>query len=53
MSVHVDVTLLSGRSVSIDADLTSSVAELMQEAQHLLKIGPGMLVRPSGEVLCG
>ncbi|CAE6946903.1 HERC2 [Symbiodinium sp. KB8] len=53
MSVHVDVTLLSGRSISIEADLTSSVAELMQEAQQLLQIGPGMLVRPSGEVLCG
>ena len=25
----------------------------MQEAQQLLQIGPGMLVRPSGEVLCG
>ncbi|CAE7477626.1 HERC2 [Symbiodinium natans] len=52
MSVNVEVALLSGRSAAITAELTWTAADLMREAQRILKVGPGVLLRPTGEVLC-
>ena len=51
MSVVVDVGLISGRTVSVEARLDESVATLKQRAQTALAIGKGRLLDASGGLL--
>ncbi|CAE7762124.1 HERC1, partial [Symbiodinium necroappetens] len=51
MSVQVTVSLLSGKTVSIDVDSTSSVGELRKDAQSQLGIGSSRLMRAGPEEL--
>ena len=51
MSVVVDVGLLSGKTVSVEASLHESVATLKQRAQTALAIGKGQLLDSSGGLL--
>ena len=51
MSISVGVSLMSGRSASVEADLDSSVQELKQAAQTVLGVGKGQLLDSSGGVL--
>ena len=51
MSVVVDVSLLSGKTVSVEARLDESVATLKRRAQTALEVGKGRLRVSSGELL--
>ena len=53
MAIVVDVTLLSGQRVSLEADLTASVQSLAERAQRALGVGRGRLLSSSGRVLDG
>ena len=53
MAIVVDVTLLSGQSVSLEADLTASVQGLAERARKALRVGRGRLFTSSGSVLDG
>ena len=51
MSIAVDVGLLSGRTVSVEAGLAESVATLKRRAQAALAVGKGRLLDSSGKRL--
>ena len=51
MSVVVDVGLISGKTVSVEARLDESVATLKRRAQTALAVGKGRLLDSSGQVL--
>ena len=51
MSIRVEVGLLSGRRVTVDADLNEEVGTLKRRAQIALGVGRGRLVGSSGSVL--
>ena len=51
MAIVVDVTLLSGQSVSLEAELTASVQSLAERARRGLGVGQGRLFSSSGSVL--
>ena len=51
MSVVVDVALMSGKSVSVEARLDEPVATLKRRAQTALAVGKGRLLNSSGGVL--
>ena len=51
MSITIDVCLMSGRAISVEADLDSRVQMLKQRAQSALGVGKGLLLDSSGGVL--
>ena len=51
MSVTVSVGLLSGRTVTLQAEPDVSVRSLKKRAQSALEVGGGRLLEPSGNVL--
>ena len=51
MSVSVSVSLLSGRTASLEEDLDASVANLKRRAEVALAVGRGRLLNSSGDVL--
>ena len=51
MSATVSVGLLSGRTVTLQADPSESVKSLRQRAQAALEVGEGRLLKTSGSVL--
>ncbi|CAE7560454.1 unnamed protein product, partial [Symbiodinium pilosum] len=51
MTVAISVSLLSGRTVSLEAELDLSIKELKQRVQTVLAIGKGRLFDVSGNVL--
>ena len=53
MAIVVDVTLISGKRVSLDVDLAASVRSLAKRAQRALGVGRGQLLSSSGSVLDG
>ena len=53
MSIRIQVTLLSGRTATVDAGADASVDEVMLQAQSILEVGRGRLVTSSGHVLDG
>ena len=53
MAIVVVVTLISGQSVSLEADLTASVRSLAESARRALGVGRGRLFTSSGSVLDG
>ena len=53
MAIIVDVTLISGQSVSLEADLTASVQSLAERARRALRVGHGRLLTSSGSILDG
>ena len=53
MAIVVDVTLISGQSVSLEADLTASVQSLAEHARRALGVGRGRLFTSFGSVLDG
>ena len=53
LAIDVDVTLISGQSVSLKADLTASVQSLAERARRALGVGRGRLSTSSGSVLDG
>ena len=53
MAIVVDVALLSGQRVSLDADLAASVQSLAERARRALGVGRGRLFDSSGSVLDG
>ena len=53
MAVVVDVTLFSGQTVSLKADLTASVQGLAEHARRELGVGRGRLFTSSGNALDG
>ena len=53
MAIVVDVTLISGRRVSLEADLTASVESLAERARRAFGVGHGRLVSSCGSVLGG
>ena len=53
MAIVVDVTLLSGQRVSLEADLTASVQSLSERARRALGAGRGRLFTSDGSILDG
>ena len=53
MAIIVDVTLISGRRVSLEADFIHSVQGLASCARRALGVGRGRLFSSSGSVLHG
>ena len=53
MAIAVDVTLISGQRVSLEADLTAPVQSLAEPAQRALGVGRGRLFTSSGSFLDG
>ena len=53
MAIIVDVSLISGQRVSLEADLTASVQSLAERAQKALGVGRGRLLSSSGSFLDG
>ena len=53
MAIVVDVTLISGQRVSLEADLTASVQSLVERARRALGVGRGRLFTSFGSVLDG
>ena len=53
MSITLDVSLLSGKSVSVETGLSNDVNTLKGHAQRALGVGNGRLLGPSGLVLDG
>ena len=51
MSIRLDVSLMSGRTVSVEADLDHSVHSLKRLAETALGVGRGQLMDSSGNVL--
>ena len=51
MYLTLEVSLLSGRTVSLEAGLDESVAALRRKAQKTLAVGRGRLLSSSGGVL--
>ena len=51
MSVVVDVSLMRGKTISVEASLDELVATLKQRAQTALTVGTGRLLHCSGEPL--
>ena len=51
MSITVEVGLLSGKTVTVKADLDEEVGTLKRRAQTALGVGRGRLLDPSGGVL--
>ena len=51
MAIVVDVTLLSGQRLALEADLTASVQSLAERAQKALGVGRGRPFSSSGSVL--
>ena len=51
MSITVEVGLLSGKSVTVEADLDEEVGTLKRRAQHALGVGRGCLLDASGSIL--
>ena len=51
MSVVVDVALISGKTVSVEAKLDEAVATLKRRAQTALAVGQGRLLDASGGLL--
>ena len=51
MSITIDVCLMSGRAIFVEADLDSRVQMLKQRAQSALGVGKGLLLDSSGGVL--
>ena len=51
MSITVEVGLLSGKTVSVEADLNEEVGKMKRRAQIALGVGRGRLVGASGSVL--
>ena len=49
----MDVALISGRRVSLEADLDAPVESLKRRAQKTLGVGTGRLLNASGGSLCG
>ena len=50
MAIVVDVELMRGKRVSLEADLTASVHCLKKGARRALGVGPARLCSPSGKV---
>ena len=53
MALLVHVTLISGKSVSLEADLDDPVASLKRRAERAFGVGKGRLFNSSGSVLDG
>ena len=53
MAIVVDVTLISGQRVSLEADPAASVQSLAESAGRALGVGRGRLLSSSGHVLDG
>ena len=53
MAFVVDVTLISGQRVSLEADLTASVQSLAERARRALGVGRGRLFSSFGSILDG
>ena len=53
MSIVVDVTLISGQSVSLQTDLTASVQSLAESAPRALGVSRGRLFSSCGSILNG
>ena len=53
MAIILDVALMSGQRVSLEADLTASVQSLAERARRALGVGRGRLFSSSGSVLDG
>ena len=51
MSISVEIGLLSGKTVSMKADLNEEVGSLSRRAQISLGVGRGRLMGPSGSIL--
>ena len=51
MAIVVDVALISGQSVSLEADLTASVSSLAERARRAVGVGRGRLFNSFGSVL--
>ena len=51
MSISVGVSLMSGRSVSVETDLDSSVKSLKRAGQTALGVGNGQLLDSAGNIL--
>ena len=51
MPVTIDVALMSGKTASVTASMDTSVQELTLQAQMLLQVGSGVLLRACGERL--
>ena len=51
MALVLHVTLISGRTASLEADLDASVESLKQRVQTALAVGNGRLLNSSGSVL--
>ena len=50
MSITVEIGLLSGKTVTVQADLDETVASFNLRAQTALAVGKGRLVNSSGSV---
>ena len=53
MSISVEVRLLSGKAVTVEAGLEEDVAALTRRAQAVLGVGKGRLLDSRGTVLDG
>ena len=53
MAIVVDVTLISGKRVSLEADLNDSVQSLAKRARTALGVGHGRVLSSSGSFLDG
>ena len=53
MAIVVDVTLISGQRVSLEADLTASVQSLAESARRAMGVGRGRLFSAAGSILDG
>ena len=53
MAIVVDITLISGQRVSLEADPTASVQSLAERARRALGVGRGRLFTSSGSFLDG
>ena len=53
MSITVEVSLLSGKTAAVEADLYEAVQAVAQRAQIALGVGKGRLLDSSGAVLDG
>ena len=53
MSLSIEVSLISGRSVSLEVQPDESVESLQLRAQRALAVGKGRLLNSTGDVLKG
>ena len=53
MSLAIEVSLISGKTVSLEAEADESVESLRLRAQSALGVGKGRLLNSTGDILDG